>query len=447
MPEPNDENINEAGNEKENTDDAHHEKTAAEKSSPIIPKDILNDHIDTTKKPKVTKPAFDFPPSILTTKIDNNSVLRAHASSSPNPQVYFDISVGDEYLGRLVIELFASVVPKTCENFRQLCLGEGDGKLSYKGSIFHRIINRFMLQGGDFENSNGTGGESIYGKTFEDENFLLKHELAGQLSMANAGPDTNGSQFFISTVACPHLDNKHVVFGLVKKGLGIITDIEAMETDSNDKPTLDVKIRDCGEIKAGEPLGICEDDGTPDVHPHHPEDLDIDWFLQTNFEKILDILKDIKESGNIFYRKGDHKMATLKYKKCCKYITMLRDTVGSTDDEEEKRVREVEVPCVLNIAAVKLRFAEYGDAIYECNKVLSIKEELDYAPEWVCKAMYRRGQAQAGKRNFNAAIKDLSAVIKLQPGDQGVKKEILQLKKAMEEYRQVEKKMYGKMFG
>merc|ERR1712165_229609 len=158
-------------------------------------------------------------------------------------------------------------------------------------------------------------------------------------------------------------------------------------------------------------------------------------------------MTDIKESGNVYYKRGDHTAATRKYRKCCKYIKLLRDTMGQTDDDEEKLVRAVGVPCVLNIAAVKLRFKEYDDAIYECNKVLEIEEELDYAPDWVTKARYRRGQAQAGKQNLDLALKDLLVVQKLQPNDQAVKKEVATLKKTQQMLKEKEKKMYGKMFG
>jgi len=396
--------------------------------------------------PKLTKPAMDLPIPQITQ--DNSATLAAHPTDNQeNPIVFLDINVGDEYAGRIVIELFANVVPKTAENFRLLCTGQKKEQgLHYRGSVFHRVINRFMLQGGDFQNGDGSGGASIYGGKFDDENFLLKHETGGLLSMANSGPNTNGSQFFITTVNCPHLDGKHVVFGQVKKGMGIVTDTEAVKTDSDDRPEVAVTIGDCGEILPGQPWGFCESDGTPDVHPHHPEDLDLDWYLATNFSRILEIMTDIKESGNVYYKRGDHTAATRKYRKCCKYIKLLRDTMGQTDDDEEKLVRAVEVPCVLNIAAVKLRFKEYDDAIYECNKVLGLEEELDYAPDWVTKARYRRGQAQNGKQNFEQALADLKVVQQLQPTDAAVKKEIAALKIAAEEQRSKEKKMYSKMF-
>merc|ERR1712060_289178 len=157
-------------------------------------------------------------------------------------------------LGRVIFELRKDIVPRTAENFRALCTGGmGLGKttkkpLHYKNCPVHRIIRSFMMQAGDFSNGNGTGGESIYGNKFADENFKLRHERAGLLSMANAGPGTNGSQFFVTFKMTPHLDGKHVVFGGVVRGMDIIEKLEMVPTGANDRPVTPINITDCGQL-------------------------------------------------------------------------------------------------------------------------------------------------------------------------------------------------------
>lgn len=170
-----------------------------------------------------------------------------------NVQTYFDITIGTEgeegyEKGRVVFEIFSEDVPKSAENFRALCTGEKGPELHYKGVNFHRIIADFMMQGGDTTAGNGTGGISIYGEKFADEQVWFPHTHKGVLSMANAGPDTNGSQFFVCYRETPHLDGKHTVFGRIIHGYDICGKAESVEKGASDKPLKDVKIADCGEL-------------------------------------------------------------------------------------------------------------------------------------------------------------------------------------------------------
>ena len=166
-----------------------------------------------------------------------------------NPQVFFDITIDGKPSGRIEFLLYKDVTPLTADNFQKLCEGvEVAGKkIGYKDTIFHRVIPQFMLQGGDFTNFNGTGGYSIYGSKFKDENFVKKHTVAGLLSMANAGPNTNGSQFFITTVPCSWLDGKHVVFGEVTQGMDLVKKIEGLGSSSG-ATKAKIVVANCGSL-------------------------------------------------------------------------------------------------------------------------------------------------------------------------------------------------------
>jgi len=354
-----------------------------------------------------------------------------------NPQVFLDISIDGERLGRFVIELFNDKYPRTCENFRLLCTGEkGIGKkgfpLHFKGCTFHRVIRDFMLQGGDFTNHDGTGGESIYGEKFEDEGFDYKHDCKGMLSMANSGPNTNGSQFFITATATPHLDGKHVVFGKVIQGIRLVDILQEVETE-NDKPIKDVKIEDCGEIIEES----SENDESGDIYPQFPEDFKSQILKDISISEFKEVLEKIKESGNDFYKKRLFDDAIFKYTKCCVYLKYYLE--GKSVLEDYSTLHDVEVCARLNRALCYTTLSRFVQSIEDCSEV------LEKEPEHV-KALYRRGRSQHLINEFDSAKKDLLKAHKLCPSDQKVKNELTTVLAKIKSHKEKERQKYSKLF-
>lgn len=358
----------------------------------------------------------------------------------PNPRVYFDISIGGELEGRIVIELFADVVPKTAENFRSLCTGEkGIGPhtnvpLHFKKSIFHRVVKGFMIQGGDISASDGTGGESIYGPNFEDENFDLKHERKGILSMANTGPNTNGSQFFITTTRTPHLDGKHVVFGKVVKGIGVVRSVELGPVGENDRPEQDVVIADCGEIAEGEDEGVINFFKDGDTFADWPVDLDtkpeeLEWWMNA--------VESIKGFGNEHYKKQDYKMAIKKYRKALRYLDMCWEKDG-VDQEKSTALRKIKSQIFTNSSACKLKLGDLSGALLDSDFAM---HDGDNA-----KALFRKGQVYMLLNDLDAALDSFKRALELEPNDGGIKKEYAIARKKVADRHDKEKKAYSKMF-
>jgi peptidyl-prolyl isomerase D len=346
---------------------------------------------------------------------------------------FMDMRKDGKDVGRVVFELYNDVVPKTAENFRALCTGEkgvgASGKaLHYKGTPFHRIIKGFMVQGGDTTMGNGTGGESIYGEKFEDEAFAEQHKVAGLLSMANAGVNTNGSQFFITCQPAPWLDGKHVVFGRVLKGMRVVRELEHVDVEG-DKPKVECVVHDCDELAAG------ENDGVVPLDPNDPyEDFPVDQGGLDTFEHRLDAAEAIKAIGNERFAQRKHGEALGKYAKALRYLRSEQP-----DEGFEERADALFAVCHVNSAACAIQLKAYKEARRFASDALARQTDN-------FKALYRRAQANLALKDFGEAKADIRAAIKASPDNKALIAEQERIDKVSAAYRRREQQAYAKMF-
>ncbi|XP_065206394.1 peptidyl-prolyl cis-trans isomerase D [Planococcus citri] len=352
--------------------------------------------------------------------------------------VYLDFSEDGEFIGRVVIKLFKDIVPRSAENFRALCTGEkGIGKLGkplhYKNSIIHKVMPKFMIQGGDITDFNGSGGESIYGPFFDDENFTIKHSEPGMVSMVNAGkPNTNNSQFFITVVESEHLNSQNVVIGKVVKGYQVVEYIS--ETKAEDyRPIHKYVISDCGEMPEEDLHVTNHYDGTTDIYPLWPQDWDID---KDNLDKtrLLQVLTDIRNSGNEFFKKKSFSLAGVKYRKALEYMKCFKSVV----DQDTDAFSSIKLICLLNSSAVKLKMKDYKACIDICDEVLKCDENN-------AKAIYRKGKANVALNNHDLGLQYLKQARRLEPYNKDIINEIREVKRFMSEYLIIEKQLFAKM--
>lgn len=377
-----------------------------------------------------------------------------------------------------MLELYADRVPKTAENFRALCTGEkgkasdGEHDLHFKGSQFHRVIPKFMIQGGDFTRGDGTGGLSIYGEKFEDESLEGKHDTPFLLSMANAGPNTNGSQFFITTVPTPHLDGKHVVFGRVLAGKSVVRAIEQARTGENDRPQQSVTIADCGELPVEAALkgdyGIAPDE-TGDAYEEYPDDCEGTGLDVEDPEVAFNVATELRGMGNALFGKQQHAAALAKYQKALRYLLVhpvLPDTHASKEPFASDYVA-LRTPLQLNGALCAVKVAQVaaaaGDGALARSSAAVAQEftthalaRLERQTSWddmppeqkatVAKAYYRRALARLVTKDEEQALADLDAALKYAPTDAAIVKERQHVVQAKRQRLEKQKAAYGKFF-
>ncbi|KAK7215031.1 hypothetical protein V2G26_003034 [Clonostachys chloroleuca] len=350
----------------------------------------------------------------------------ASGEAPKRPRVFFDIGLDGKELGRVTMELYSDLVPKTAENFRALCTGEkGVGKsgkpLHYKGSIFHRVIKQFMIQGGDFTAGDGTGGESIYGAKFEDEAFPRKHEKPFLLSMANAGPNTNGSQFFITT--------------------SVVRQIENLQTGSGDKPKKEASILDCGELTGEAALAadVKQPDALGDPHEDFPEDCNEQ---PLSAKKVLEIATASKDYGTKAFKSGNLKLGLEKYEKGLRYLNEEPDLEEETA-ETKAALTALRFSLNSNAALLSTKLEAWDDAIRFSTSALAVP---GLSGKEKAKALYRRGFANVRLKDEESALKDLEEAHRLVPEDSAVTNELNSVKAKANARAAKEKAAYKKFF-
>lgn len=339
-------------------------------------------------------------------------------------------------LGRVVYELYNNITPRTCENFLQICKGNKMGlagkPLCYKGSKIHKVVPRFCVQGGDITNFDGSGGESIYGPTFEDESFDLELQ-AGVIGMASSG-NTNSSQFFIACDAFPHLQSVHVGFGRVVKGFKIFQEISEFDHVDN-CPVNKIVIDDCGELPANSAQwNYWESDGQ-DVYPPYPEDWEPkEEVTSKNWAReVVEAIKIIKDCGNQYISNYDYDTASQKYLKALRYLDWVKSV---NKDVHKSDCSTLSVACLLNLAQTNLQFGNYREACQQCTEAIEINPNE-------AKAYFRRGLANFGLHNYETATENLDKALKLEPGDKKILKAILEIEKAKEKARKEERHRFA----